>query len=54
MEQSFSKLKDAGSKLLEDEKKIRFCCLALEAMEDLKLDFVKNRFLGEEEIRKKL
>ncbi|KAK9696682.1 Zinc knuckle [Popillia japonica] len=64
MEEMFSQLKDAGSELLEEEK-INYVLLsmpksyenvitALETMDGLKLDFTKNRLLGEEEKKKKL
>lgn len=59
MEMIFSQLKDAGSEVSEEEK-VNYILLsmpksyegiitALETVADLKLDFVKNRLLGEEE-----
>lgn len=63
MERIFSLLKDAGTEVSEEEK-VNYILLsmpksydgiitALETVEDLKLDFVKNRLLGEEEKKKK-
>lgn len=63
LEKIFSQLKDADGELTEEEK-VNYILLsmppsyegiitALETMENLKLDFVKNRLLGEEEKRKK-
>lgn len=63
MEECFSQLKDANTEISDDEK-INYILLvmpksfesvvtAIETLEDLKLDFVKNRLLGEEEKRAK-
>ncbi|CAG4987394.1 unnamed protein product [Parnassius apollo] len=61
MEKLFAQLRDAGSELSEEEK-VNYLLLsmpksyegiitALETVEELKMDFVKNRLLGEEEKR---
>ncbi|CAK1602828.1 unnamed protein product [Parnassius mnemosyne] len=61
MEKLFAQLGDAGSELSEEEK-VNYLLLsmpksyegiitALETVEELKMDFVKNRLLGEEEKR---
>ncbi|CAG9573314.1 unnamed protein product [Danaus chrysippus] len=61
LEKLFAQLGDAGSELSEEEK-VNYLLLsmpksyegiitALETVEELKLDFVKNRLLGEEEKR---
>lgn len=63
MEKIFTDLREADSELTEEEK-VNYLLLsmphsydgiitALETMENLKLDFVKNRLLGEEEKKKK-
>lgn len=63
MEEVFSQLKDADCELSEDEK-INYVLLsmpkgydnvitAIETMENLTLDFIKNRLMGEEEKRNK-
>lgn len=63
MEKLFSQLKDAGNEL-SNEEKINYVLLSmprsyenvitvLETMGELKLDFVKNRLLSEEQKRKK-
>lgn len=63
MEEIFTELKEADT-VLSEEEKVNYVLLsmpqtyegiitALETIENLKLDFVKNRLLGEEEKRKK-
>ncbi|KAK9701596.1 hypothetical protein QE152_g30478 [Popillia japonica] len=63
LEEIFSQLKNADNELTEEEK-INYVLLsmpksyeaiatAIETVEDIKLDFVKDRLLGEEEKRKK-